>query len=46
MKHFALRIVNDDNYDKIVELSVKEERSINNLINVLLKEALTNRDEI
>ena len=43
MKHFALRVKNDNNYNKIVELAEKEQRSINGQINLLLTEALTNR---
>ena len=45
MKNFALRIMNDETYDKIVAMSEAEDRSVNNQINTLLKEALNNRDE-
>jgi len=43
MKHFALRIKDHTTFDNIEVLAEQEDRSINNLINVLLKEALESR---
>jgi len=43
MKAFALRIKNDNVFDSIAKLSQEEDRSLNNLINVLIVEALEAR---
>tara|TARA_R110000782_G_C14549676_1_gene384807 strand:+ start:148 stop:294 length:147 start_codon:yes stop_codon:yes gene_type:complete len=43
MKAFPLRIKNDKNYDEVVELSSKENRSVNGQLNELLNEALESR---
>ena len=43
MKQFALRVKDHKDFDSIESLAKQETRSINGQINVLLKEALTNR---
>ena len=43
MKNFPLRLKDNTLFDDVKRLSEEEERSINNLINVLLKEALEAR---
>ena len=45
MKHFALRIKDNAIFDSLEVLSEQEDRSINNFINVLIKEALTARNK-
>ena len=44
MKPFALRLKSDDNFNKVVKLSEKENRSINGQFNELINEALTTRE--
>lgn len=43
MKHFALRLSDEQLYKDIEESAKKDVRSVNGQINVLIKEALTSR---